>query len=147
MNTVYQSYRFAVGNRFLTHAANLLFDAYVSDLHTCLKLMPRTLLQQMSLREAGFGLDTEITATLLKQGVRPFEVPISYHGRTAADGKKITWRHGIECLQILGRVRFASTRQRVVADVVPPAPQPIDVVEAVTKELDHELAYLRRQGS
>lgn len=145
MNTVYQSYRFAVGNRLLTLVANLLFDSYVNDLHTCLKLMPRSLLQQLTPREVGFGLDTEITAKLLKQGVRPFEVPITYHGRSVADGKKITWRHGVECLQILGRVRFAKTRGRMTADILPPAPDPVDLVVAVNHELEQELAELHQR--
>ena len=73
-NTVYQSYRYAVGNRFLTSVANLLFNAYLSDLHTCLKLVPLAMFKSLSLSETGFGLDTELTALLLKNGVRPFEV-------------------------------------------------------------------------
>lgn len=106
-NTVYQSYRYAMGNRFTTLVANVLFDSYLSDLHTCLKLVPLTLFRQLQLRESGFGLDTEITASLLRRGVRPFEVPVSYHSRSHAQGKKLTWRDGISCLQILGRIRFA----------------------------------------
>ena len=60
LNTVYQSYRYAMGNRLMTLAANVLFDSYLSDLHSCLKLMPRRLFQSLPLRETGFGLDTEI---------------------------------------------------------------------------------------
>lgn len=105
-NTVYQSYRHAMGNRIMTLAANVLFDSYLSDLHSCLKLVPRSLFDSLPLRESGFGLDTEITASILRRGIRPFEVPVSYHSRTQAQGKKISWRDGIACLQILGRVRF-----------------------------------------
>jgi glycosyltransferase involved in cell wall biosynthesis len=105
-NTVYQSYRHAMGNRALTLAANLLFDSYLSDLHTCLKLVPLALFRDLDLRESGFGLDTEITAKILKLGVRPFEVPVSYHSRSTAMGKKITWVDGVECLQVLSRIRF-----------------------------------------
>ncbi len=104
-NTVYQSYRYAVGNRFLTRIANVLFDASVSDLHTCLKIVPLVLFRSLSLREPGFGLDTELTATLLRLGIRPFEVPISYYSRSHAQGKKINWRDAFECLAILLRVR------------------------------------------
>jgi glycosyltransferase involved in cell wall biosynthesis len=105
-NTVYQSYRHAMGNRALTLAANLLFDSYLSDLHTCLKLVPLELFRELDLEESGFGLDTEITAKILRLGVRPFEVPVSYHSRSTAMGKKITWVDGLECLQVLSRVRF-----------------------------------------
>src|SRR2546426_4230179 len=58
VNTRYQSYRHGVGNRALTLAANVMFDAYLSDLHTCLKLMPLDLFRSFDLRENGFGLDT-----------------------------------------------------------------------------------------
>ncbi len=106
VNTRYQSYRHALGNRALTLAANVLFDAYLSDIHTCLKLLPVGLFRELDLTEDGFGLDTEITAKLLRRGMRPFEVPISYHSRSIEHGKKITWRDGVECLQVLTRVRF-----------------------------------------
>jgi dolichol-phosphate hexosyltransferase len=109
-HTMYQSYRHAMGNRIMTLAANVLFDAYLSDLHTCLKMIPLDLFQSLDLRENGFGLDTEITAKILKAGIRPFEVPVTYHSRSYALGKKITARHGIECLRILGRVRFSGGR-------------------------------------
>jgi glycosyltransferase involved in cell wall biosynthesis len=111
VNTVYQSYRYAMGNRFMTLVANVLFDSYLSDLHSCLKLLPRELFHSLRLRETGFGLDTEITASLLRRGIRPFEVPVSYHSRTHAEGKKISWKDGVACLQILGRVRFARDRR------------------------------------
>jgi glycosyltransferase involved in cell wall biosynthesis len=109
-NTRYLSYRHAVGNRVLTLAANLLFDAYLSDLHTCLKLVPVDVFRKMELRETGFGLDTEVTARLLAAGLRPFEVPVTYHSRAIDAGKKITWRDGVQCLQVLARIR--SRRQR-----------------------------------
>jgi cellulose synthase/poly-beta-1,6-N-acetylglucosamine synthase-like glycosyltransferase len=105
-NTVYRSYRYAVGNRLLTRTANILFNACLSDLHTCLKLMPLAMLRNLKLMETGFGLDSELTAVLLRRGVRPFEVPVSYYSRSHAEGKKITWRDAVECMWILLRVRF-----------------------------------------
>ncbi|MET9108689.1 glycosyltransferase family 2 protein [Streptomyces zhihengii] len=107
VNTVYQSYRYALGNRLTTLAANVLFDAHLADLHTCLKLIPLGLFRSLHLGSHGFGLDTEVTARLLRLGVRPFEVPVSYYSRTHAEGKKITWHDGVSCLFILGRVRFS----------------------------------------
>jgi dolichol-phosphate hexosyltransferase len=104
-NTVYQSYRYAMGNRMLTLVANLLFDAYLSDMHTCLKVVPVSLFHELRLRQVDFGLDTELTAALLRKGIRPFEVPVSYHSRSHAEGKKITWRDGVSCLRVLFGVR------------------------------------------
>jgi dolichol-phosphate hexosyltransferase len=105
-NTVYHSYRYAVGNRLLTRVANVLFNSYLSDLHTCLKLIPLALFRSLNLRESGFGLDTELTAVLLRAGVRPFEVPVSYYSRSHDEGKKINWRDAIACVAILLKVRL-----------------------------------------
>ena len=118
-NTMYQSYRHAMGNRALTLAANLMFDSYIRDMHTCLKLLPLDLFRQMQLSESGFGLDTEITAKILKMGIRPFEVPVTYHSRSVEHGKKITWRDGVECLQVLARVRLRKPQRHVVAEPPP----------------------------
>jgi GT2 family glycosyltransferase len=110
-NTVYQSYRYAIGNRLLTTIANMLFDAYLSDLHTCLKLVPLDLFRRLALRERGFGLDTELSASLLRLGIRPFEVPVSYYSRSHAQGKKINWRDAFPCLRILLRVRMTRLKR------------------------------------
>lgn len=106
MNTRYQSLRFAVGGRATTLAANVMFDSCMTDMHTCLKVLPVAEFRSFRLRQNGFGLDTELTARLLRAGVRPYEVPVSYNGRSVADGKKITWRDGVECLRIMAKVRF-----------------------------------------
>ena len=105
-NTVFRSYWYALGNRFLTRAANIMFNANVSDMHTCMKLIPLEIINGLKLKEKRFGLDTELTALILRLGVRPFEVPIRYYARSHADGKKITWRDGVACLWILLRVRL-----------------------------------------
>lgn len=104
-NTVYRSYIYALGNRMLTRITNIMFGACLSDLHTCLKLIPIDLFRSIRLSETGFGLDTEISASLLRRGVRPFEVPVSYFSRSHEEGKKITWRDAFACLWILLRVR------------------------------------------
>ena len=117
-HTVYPSMRFAIGNRLTTLAANILFDSYVTDLHTCLKLIPLDLFRQLALSQHGFGLDSEITAELLRRGVRPFEVPVSYRGRSRAQGKKITWLDGVQCLAVLTRVRMRG----LITPVEPVAP-------------------------
>ena len=121
-NTVYQSYRYAIGQPAAYPLANILFDANLSDLHTCLKLVPAAVMKDLSLREIGFGLDTEMTALLLLPGVRPFEVPVSYYSRSHAQGKKINWRDAIKCIWILLRVRLQGRRYRGPGPVGPPGP-------------------------
>ena len=118
-NTVYRSYLYATGNRLLTRLANILFNAHLSDLHTCLKLVPLVTLRGLDLHEKGFGLDSEITASLLRRGVRPFEVPVSYYGRSHAEGKKITWRDAVACAWILFRVRLRGRSRREAAGALP----------------------------
>jgi dolichol-phosphate hexosyltransferase len=105
-NTAYRSYLYVAANRFLSRVANFLFNACVTDLHTCLKLMPLPLLRSLRLTETRFGLDTEVTAVLLRLGVRPFEVAVSYHGRSRAEGKKIALRDAVISAWILLRVRL-----------------------------------------
>jgi hypothetical protein len=90
----------------LTRIANILYDSNLSDLHTCLKLMPLAIMRSFELSEEGFGLDTELTALLLRRGIRPFEVPVSYYSRSHAQGKKIRSRDAITCAWILLRVRL-----------------------------------------
>jgi dolichol-phosphate hexosyltransferase len=120
-NTVYQSFRYAVGNKVLTTLTNILFDSFLSDLHTCLKLMPLDLFKSLDLREKGFGLDTELTATLLRLGIRPFEVPVSYYSRSHAQGKKINAGDAVDCLHILLQVR-ARRKSRLTKPVTAPSP-------------------------
>lgn len=106
-NTRFRSFRFAAGGRLLTFLANLLFDSCLTDLHTCLKLVPTEHFRAVAPTENGFGLDTELTARLLRGGMRPFEIPVSYAGRSVQEGKKIGWRDGIRCVAILAKVRMA----------------------------------------
>jgi dolichol-phosphate hexosyltransferase len=100
------SYVYVLGNKAVTTAANVLFNTYISDLETCFKLLPRTLYRELDIRSAGFGMEAEITGKLLRCGYRPFEIPISYKARSRDQGKKLTWRDGVEALWILTRERF-----------------------------------------
>jgi len=104
------SFWYVMGNKAVTTAANVLFNCYIGDLETCFKLMPLPLYRSLDIRSAGFGMEAEVTAKLLARGVRPFEVPISYRARTRAEGKKITWRDGVEALWILTRERVRGRR-------------------------------------
>jgi dolichol-phosphate hexosyltransferase len=106
------SFWYVMGNKAVTTAANVLYNSYIGDLETCFKLMPVELYRSLNVRSRGFGMEAEVTAKLLRRRVRPYEVPISYTARTRDEGKKITWRDGVEALWILGRerVRRSGTR-------------------------------------
>jgi dolichol-phosphate hexosyltransferase len=103
------SFWFVIGNRVNTFTANALFNTWISDLHSCLKLLPLALFRELPVKENGFGLDTELTAMLLARGVRPYEVPIHYKARSREEGKKLTWGDGVEATWILLRVRLRKT--------------------------------------
>ncbi|CAN5676304.1 glycosyltransferase family 2 protein [soil metagenome] len=100
------SYLYVLGNRGVTTAANVLFNCYISDLETCFKLMPRALYREMDIRSAGFGMEAEITGKILRRGLRPYEIPITYHARSREAGKKLTWKDGVAAIAILMRERF-----------------------------------------
>ena len=115
MGTSFSSSRYKLGSDLTTLFTNVVFDAWLKDMHTCLKLVPLDLVRQLSLSEAGFGLDTEITGELLRRGIRPYEVPCSFRGRSHAAGKKITARDGIECLKVALKVRLRGRVEPLVA--------------------------------
>jgi glycosyltransferase involved in cell wall biosynthesis len=100
------SFWYVMGNKTVTMAANILFDSWLSDVETCFKLMPVALYRSLDVRSAGFGMEAEVTGKLLKRGIRPYEVPISYRARTREEGKKLTWKDGVEALWILAATRF-----------------------------------------
>jgi glycosyltransferase involved in cell wall biosynthesis len=106
------SFWYVMGNKAVTTAANVLYNSYIGDLETCFKLMPVELYRSLEVRSRGFGMEAEVTAKLLRRRVRPYEVPISYHARTREEGKKITWRDGVEALWILGRERVKRPGKR-----------------------------------
>jgi glycosyltransferase involved in cell wall biosynthesis len=104
------SFWYVMGNKAVTTAANILFNCYLGDLETCFKLMPVELYRSLQVRSRGFGMEAEVTGKLLRRHVRPFEVPISYRARSREEGKKITWRDGVEALWILTRERVRKPR-------------------------------------
>ncbi|MDP9435798.1 MAG: glycosyltransferase family 2 protein [Actinomycetota bacterium] len=105
------SFWYVVGNKTVTMAANVLFDCWISDLETCFKLMPLELYRSLDVQAQGFGMEAEVTGKLLARGLRPFEVPITYRARSREQGKKLTWRDGVEALWILGRERARGRRR------------------------------------
>jgi glycosyltransferase involved in cell wall biosynthesis len=100
------SFWYVMGNKAVTTAANMLYNCYLGDLETCFKLMPVELYRSLRIRSRGFGMEAEVTGKLLRNRYRPYEVPISYHARSREEGKKITWRDGVEALWILFRERI-----------------------------------------
>jgi glycosyltransferase involved in cell wall biosynthesis len=100
------SFWYVMGNKAVTTAANMLYNCYISDLETCFKLMPVELYRSLAVKSKGFGMEAEVTGKLLRRKVRPFEVPISYAARSREEGKKITWRDGVEALWILTKERI-----------------------------------------
>jgi glycosyltransferase involved in cell wall biosynthesis len=88
----------SVGNRTLTLLSNMFTNLNLTDMETCYKLVRRDLLQRLPLTSDRFGFEVEITARLAQSGARIWELPITYSGRTYAEGKKITWKDGFAAL-------------------------------------------------
>ena len=95
-----------VGNRFLSFVTNILYNTTLSDMETCYKLFDRDVLAGIRLRASRFEFEPEVTAKVLRRGIRIYEVPISYAGREFHEGKKITWRDGFSALYTLVKYRF-----------------------------------------
>lgn len=95
-----------LGNRFLTLCTNILYNTTLSDMETCYKVFTRHALEGIVIRSDRFNFEPEITAKILKKGIRIYEVPISYAGREFEEGKKITWRDGLVALWCLFKFRF-----------------------------------------
>lgn len=93
-----------VGNKLLTLLSNMFTNLNLTDLETCYKLVRADLLKRLPLSANRFGFEVEITARLAQARARIWEIPISYSGRTYAEGKKITWRDG--CAALLHIVRY-----------------------------------------
>jgi glycosyltransferase involved in cell wall biosynthesis len=96
-----------MGNRFLSLLTNVLFNTTLSDMETGYKAFRADVLRSLDLREDDFGIEPEITGHVCKRGLRVYELPIAYYGRTYAEGKKITWRDGFKAIRVLFRVRFS----------------------------------------
>jgi glycosyltransferase involved in cell wall biosynthesis len=94
-----------VGNRFLSLLTNVLYNTTLSDMETGYKAFRSDVLRSLDLREDDFAIEPEITGKVCKRKLRVYELPISYYGRTYAEGKKITWRDGFKAVWVLLRVR------------------------------------------
>lgn len=88
-------------NKFLTLTSNLFSNINVTDMETCYKVFRSDMLKSIPIRSDRFGFEPEITMKCAKRRLRIYEVPISYHGRTYEEGKKIGWRDGVKALGVI----------------------------------------------
>ncbi|MBV8880187.1 MAG: glycosyltransferase [Planctomycetaceae bacterium] len=94
-------YWHALGNHVLTTLSNMATNLNLTDMETCYKVFKTEILQSIPLRSNRFGFEPEITAKVARLGLRVYEVPISYRGRSYAEGKKIGWKDGFQALWII----------------------------------------------
>ena len=100
----------SVGNKVLTLMSNVFTDLNLTDMETCYKVVRRELLQSLPLRSDRFGFEPEVTARLAQTGARIYEIPISYHGRSYAEGKKIGWKDGVSAIWTILRSNLGRTK-------------------------------------
>ncbi len=94
-----------IGNRFLSLLTGVLYNTTLSDMETGYKAFRAEALRSLRLREDSFGIEPEITGRVCRARLRIYEMPVSYYGRTYAEGKNITWRDGFRAIWVLLRVR------------------------------------------
>jgi glycosyltransferase involved in cell wall biosynthesis len=99
-----------VMNRGLTLASNMLNDINITDMETCYKAFTREVAKSIDIEEDRFGVEPELTSKVAKMGLRIYEVPISYRGRTYADGKKIGWKDGVRAVYCI--LKYGVRRRR-----------------------------------
>jgi len=90
-------------NKALTTASNMTSDLNLTDMETCYKAFRAEVLAGITIEEDRFGFEPEITAKIARRNLRVYEVPISYHGRTYAEGKKIGWKDGVRAIYAIGK--------------------------------------------
>ena len=96
-----------LGNGFLTFLTDLLYNTTLSDMETCYKMFRKNVIETIRIRSDGFSVEPELTAKICKNKQwRVYELPISYYGRSYAEGKKISWKHGVSALWALLKYRF-----------------------------------------
>lgn len=95
-----------MGNKFLSLLTNVLYNSTLTDMETCYKVFKADIFKRVQIKSNRFEFEPEITAKVLKQGIRFYELPISYYGRDYAEGKKITWKDGFHAIWALIKYRF-----------------------------------------
>ena len=97
-----------IGNGFITFLMNFLFNSTLTDIETCYKMFRKEVIKDMKIRSNDFSVEPELTAKILKnKALRIYEIPISYYGRSYAEGKKISWKHGFGAIAAILRYRVS----------------------------------------
>ena len=99
-------FRHYVANKFLTLLSDICTNLKLTDMETCYKVFRREVLREINIKSNRFGFEPEITAKISKGNWRVYEVPISYAGRTYEEGKKITWKDGVQALWCIIRYQI-----------------------------------------
>jgi glycosyltransferase involved in cell wall biosynthesis len=102
----------SIGNRVLTLFSNMATNLNLTDMETCYKVFRREVIARIPIEENRFGFEPEITAKISKMSLRIFEVPISYYGRTYAEGKKINWKDGCWAFWCIAKYNFLSSGKK-----------------------------------
>ena len=100
------SYWYVRGNRFINTMANMIYNVYLSDCMVGMKMVSVEGFKALELKENGFGFDAEFVAKLLRRGARVYEVPVTYHARRRAEGKKLTYMDGLVMVRVFLKNRF-----------------------------------------
>ena len=95
-----------MGNRFLSLLTGILYNTTLSDMETGYKAFRSDVLRSLRLTQDDFAIEPEITGEVCRRNLRIYEMPISYYGRTYAEGKNITWRDGFKAIRVLIQVRL-----------------------------------------
>jgi glycosyltransferase involved in cell wall biosynthesis len=98
----------SVANRFLTLCSNMMTNLNLTDMETCYKVFRREVIQKVDIVSNRFGVEPELTAKIARMGVRVYEVPISYNGRSYSEGKKIGWKDAVSALYCI--IKFKLVR-------------------------------------
>jgi len=101
-----------IGNKMLTLLSNMCTDLNLTDMETCYKMVRAELLQSLPLSANRFGFEPEVTARLAQARARIYELPISYHGRSYEEGKKINWKDGVAALWYIFRSNFIGEKAK-----------------------------------
>lgn len=131
----------SVGNGFLTLVSNMFTDLNLTDMETCYKMVRTDLMQSLPLKSKRFGIEPELTARLAQARARIYEVPISYHGRTYAEGKKINWKDGVAAFWHIVR---SNTFDRKAPVYPGPAAGPAERAKERPRPLHHAAGHTER---
>jgi glycosyltransferase involved in cell wall biosynthesis len=131
----------SVGNGVLTLISNMFTDLNLTDMETCYKMARADLMKSLPLRTDRFGIEPELTARLAQTHARIYEVPISYHGRTYAEGKKIGWKDGVAAFWHIFRSNVVdpkAPRYQPTSQIASPGHNPRRAIEQAARPVSAE---------